>query len=64
MTFTNLSIPQIREFLRAGKPCYLQTPAGNVRIFRVRVVKGRFQIMPMNGNKWWNADHQKVVCAY
>lgn len=43
MTFTNLSIAQIREFLRAGKPCYLETPKGRIRIFRVRVAKRRFQ---------------------
>jgi len=64
MTFTNLSIPQIREFLRAGKPCYLGTPTGNVRIFRVRVHRGQFQIMRMSGDKWENADYEKVICAY
>lgn len=67
MTFTNLSIPQIREFLRAGKPCYLETPEGRTRIFQVRIHKGQFQIKQMSGrdsDRWKDADHQKVICAY
>jgi hypothetical protein len=64
MTFTNLSISQIREFLRAGKPCYLETTAGRIRIFQIRVHRGQFQIKPISSDKWKNADHQKVICAY
>ena len=64
MTHSNLSIRQINEYLRAGKPCYLQTPERNVRIFRARTHKGQFQIMPMPSDKWQDADIKRVICAY
>jgi len=74
MTFTNLSLAQIREFWKAEKPLYLEVTLRTddkidyprrLRIHGIRTRNGQFQVKILdNGPKWRKADYQKVVCAY
>jgi len=55
-------VREINDYLFAGKPVYWDRPAPGgqnghkrFRVFRARLSKGKFQIMPLAGRKWLDA---------
>lgn len=55
---TRRKVREINDHVSAGKPCYWDVAATQkrYRVFRARMSKGRFQIMPLAGQKWLDAS--------
>lgn len=50
-------VREINDHVLAGKPCYWdKSPGKRLRVFRARVSKGRFQILPIAGQRWMDAQ--------
>jgi hypothetical protein len=50
-------VREINDHVSAGKPCYWdQSEQKRYRVFRARMSKGRFQVMPLAGQKWIEAS--------
>ncbi len=49
-------VREINEHVLAGKSCYWdKSPEKRLRVFRARSLKGRFQILPIAGQRWMDA---------
>lgn len=51
-------VREINDHVLSGKPCYwdLSATQKRHRVFRARMSKGKFQIMPIAGRKWLDAS--------
>jgi len=49
-------VREINDHVYAGKPCYWDRAEKRYRVFRARLSKGKFQIMPLAGQKWLEAS--------
>lgn len=42
-------VREVNDHVSAGKPCYWDRAEKRLRVFRARMSKGKFQIMPIAG---------------
>ena len=51
-------VREVNDHVSAGKPCYWDRAEKRLRVFRARMSKGKFQIMPIAGRTWLDASLQ------
>ena len=49
-------VREVNDHVSAGKPCYWDHAQKRLRVFRARLSKGKFQVMPLAGRKWLDAS--------
>jgi hypothetical protein len=49
-------VRELNEHVTSGKPCYWDHGQKRHRVFRARMNKGKFQIMPIAPQKWLDAS--------
>lgn len=47
---------EINDHVISGRACYWDHEKKHLRVFRARLSKGKFQVMPLMGRKWLNAS--------